>query len=54
MKIVIIMYTMSEKETLLGIIFIVNPFQLPYVKVSHSLQSLQLRLDLSFFLQYNH
>lgn len=31
-------------------VFIIYSLQLPNVKVAHSLQTLQLRLDLSFFL----
>lgn len=31
-------------------VFVIYSLQLPNVKVAHSLQTLQLRLDLSFFL----
>lgn len=47
-------HTRSENKgnkIILGIIFIVDPFQLAYVKVSDSLQSLQFCLDLCLLLQ---
>lgn len=43
--------TVKEIESdSLGTVFIIYSLQLPNVKVAHSLQTLQLRLDLSFFL----